>query len=64
MKIKWTNKLSGEVGYVKVIHKKERYFENTFDVAEAKKFTKTTLAKALEQLEEFCADNTYEAVND
>lgn len=62
MKIKWTNKWSGEVGFVKIIHTKEKYFENTFDETEAKVFTKSTIKKALKQLDEFCADNTYEAV--
>ena len=32
MKIQWKNKWSGETGYVKVVHNKEQYFENTFDV--------------------------------
>lgn len=62
MKIKWTNKWSGEVGFVKIIHAKDRYFENTFDEAEAKVFAKNTVKKALAQLDDFCPDNVYEAV--
>ena len=62
MKIKWTNKFSGETGYVKRISKKGKYFENTFDIGEAKLFSKATIDKALEELAQYCADNTYEAV--
>ena len=62
MRIKLTNKWSGEVGFVKCIHTKEKYFENTFDESEAKVFTKTTVTKALKQLNEYCSDNTYESV--
>ena len=62
MKIKWTNKWSGEVGFVKLINVKGRYFENTFDESEAKVFSKNTVKKALTQLNEFCDSNTYETV--
>ena len=62
MKIKWTNKWSGEVGFVKCINTKQKYFENTFDEAEAKAFTKNTIKKALIQVAEYCDWNTYEAV--
>lgn len=34
----WENKWSGERGYVKVIRESKGYFENTFDVNEARKF--------------------------
>ena len=36
--IKWTNKYSNETGYVRVIRKSLKYFENTFDVRLARKF--------------------------
>lgn len=62
MKIKWTNKWSGETGFVKTVNTKKKYFENTYDVNDAKVFTKTTGNKALPKLDEYCADNTYELV--
>lgn len=63
MKIKWTNKWSGEVGFVKSINTKESYFENTFDEAEAKVFAKSTIARALKQLATFADWNDYETVS-
>lgn len=36
--IKWENKYSGETGYVKKINKKKSYFENTYDIDEAKTY--------------------------
>lgn len=63
MKIKWTNKFSGEVGFVKDINTKKKYFENTFDESEAKVFSTKTLAKTMEQLAAFCEQNTYEAIS-
>ncbi len=62
MKIQWTNKYSGERGYVKTIHKKEKFFENTFNKEEAKTFTVRTLEKTIKALESYCEQNTYEAV--
>lgn len=62
MKIRWTNKWSGEVGFVKTIHVKDKYFENTFDESEAKVFTDKAIAKALARLNEYCTDNIYETV--
>ncbi len=62
MKIKWTNKWSGETGYVKAVHNKEQYFENTFDADEAKNFSVRIIKKIMEHLEQFCSDNTYTAV--
>ncbi len=59
MKIQWTNKWSGEQGFVKEIHNKEQYFENTFDKKEAKMFSPRLVKKAVENLERFCPDNTY-----
>ena len=36
--LKWTNKFSGEEGYVASVSKAKGYFINTFDKAEAKKY--------------------------
>ena len=62
MIIKWTNRFSGEVGYVKALNYRERYFENTWDQREAKIFSKDTVAQALEVLSDYCPQNIYEAV--
>lgn len=64
MKIQWKNKWSGETGYVKVVHNKEQYFENTFDADEAKNFSVRIIKKIIGHLEQFCSDNTYTAVSD
>ena len=62
MIIKWMNRFSGEVGYVKKLNYRERYFENTWDQKEAKIFSKDTVNQALEVLQEYCPQNIYEAV--
>jgi len=62
MVIRWTNKFSGETGFVKKINKKAGYFENTFVMEEAKSFTENTGKKALADLPVLCQDNTYELV--
>lgn len=62
MKIKWTNKWSGDEGFVKCINTKGKYFENTTDESEAKVFNKKTIKKTIQQLENFCDWNNYEAI--
>jgi hypothetical protein len=37
-RIQWTNKYSGEVGYVKTVSAAKKCFINTFDKDEARKF--------------------------
>ena len=37
--IKWTNKFSGETGYVKSLRKAKGCFINTFDKEEARRFS-------------------------
>lgn len=63
MKIKWTNKFSHEQGFVKAINKKGKYFENTFDIAEAKNFACKTIGSNIALLNEYCVDNVYSAVD-
>lgn len=36
--IKWTNKYSGETGFVKSVSNKEKHFNNTFDLGEARSY--------------------------
>ena len=54
MIIKWTNKFSGESGYVKSISVKGKHFNNTYNKDEARVFTsKGRLTAALNQLKSF-----------
>lgn len=46
MIIKWINRFSGEVGYVKSISIKEGHFNNTFDISEARKLANLGTLKA------------------
>lgn len=62
MKIKWTNKWSGDTGYVKSINSKKKEFENTFNESEAKVFSKNVITRTIKQLDSYCDWNTYEAV--
>ena len=63
MVIKWTNKCSGEQGFVKTIKKKEGHFVNTFEIAEAKSYSPKSVKQTINLLEQLCGDNTYEGVD-
>lgn len=41
--LKWRNRFSGETGYVKSVSPKNHCFFNTFDKAEAKKYTSESM---------------------
>ena len=45
-KIQWTNKVSGETGYVMNFSKKQGHFENTFEESQAKEYKTEAAAKA------------------
>lgn len=64
MIIRWTNKYSGEQGFVKKLNHKEGYFENTFDPSEALSVSakKGVAARTITLLDKYCSDNTYEAI--
>lgn len=62
MIIQWKNKYSGETGFVKKLNHKKGFFENTFDANEARKFSAKTVDNTLALLNEWCSDNTYEAI--
>lgn len=64
MKIQWTNKCSGEQGYVKEIKRKDGHFVNTFDKSEARVYSSKGTAQAINVLDNLCPDNTYAAVGD
>lgn len=59
MIIKWTNKFSGETGYVRTINRKGEYFENTYDREQARDYK--SAEKVIQVLERYCSDNTYAA---
>lgn len=63
--IKWTNRFSGEQGYVQSIVKAEGHFVNTYEAAEAKTFNRQSdITRALNTLSAIgeCEDNDFEAV--
>lgn len=62
MVIQWTNKCSGEQGFVKKLNRKGRYFENTFERREAATVKAADAQKTIALLESYCPDNSYEAV--
>lgn len=45
--LKWTNKFSGETGFVKNVSSKENCFHNTFDEAEAKRYNSASIARRM-----------------
>lgn len=57
--IQWTNKWSGEQGFVKSLNRKENYFENTFDKNEAKQFSESAITQTVNLLTKFEANNDY-----
>ena len=62
MKIRWTNKWSKEQGYVRCINKKGGYFENTFNIEEAKNFPAKSVSITLRWLDKHEPDNTYDTI--
>lgn len=65
VKLKWTNKYSGETGFVAQISTKNRRFVNTFDQNEAKEYSEKAVKGLLTKLESFheTDNNTFEVVN-
>ena len=52
--IAWENRFSGEKGYVKSVSKAKGYFENTFDINEAKVYKSTkTIANDMSAIKNF-----------
>lgn len=45
--LKWTNKYSGETGYVESISSKENCFHNTFEASEAKQYKSMAIANRM-----------------
>ena len=64
-RLMWRNKWSGETGYVKSIQATKGYFENTFDVNEARKYkSENECLAAIETLSAIgeCENNEFEIV--
>ena len=64
--IKWTNKFSNESGYVKSVKKADGHFVNTYDVSEAKVYSRQyDLDRAMKTLEDIgeTENNTFEIID-
>lgn len=63
--IKWTNRYSGEEGYVSSILSSEGHFENTFDISVSKKYYHSEAEKAINLLHEIgeAENNDFTIVN-
>ena len=51
--IKWTNKFSGETGFVASVSTKNQCFVNTFDQESAKKYSEKSIAGIMKKLEDY-----------
>lgn len=63
--IKWTNKYSGESGFVEEINKIEKHFINTYDQSQARRYSTASNAKrAIESLTRYgeAENNIFEVV--
>ena len=61
--LKWTNKFSGETGYVQSISAKESHFNNTFEAGDAKRYkTEKSANQAIKTLSKYgeCDNNNFE----
>ena len=45
--LKWTNKFSGDTGFVESISSKEKHFVNTFEQKDAKVYASISIAKRM-----------------
>ena len=64
VKIKWTNKYSGETGYVESVSSKNKCFVNTFEKKEAKEYSEKAVKGILTKLDSYneTENNTFEVV--
>ena len=61
--IKWTNKYSYETGYVASVSTKNECFVNTFEEAEAKRYSEKSVAGIMKKLEAYeTEDNDFEVI--
>ena len=64
VKIKWTNKYSGETGYVESVSSKNRCFINTPNKKDAKSYSEKSVKGILTKLESYgeTENNNFEVV--
>ncbi len=62
--IKWTNKYSGETGYVASLSTKNECFINTFEEEKAKRYSEKSVAGIMKKLEAYneTEDNDFEFI--
>ena len=62
--LKWTNKYSGDTGYVASLSTKSQCFVNTFDMGEAKRYSEKAVKGILTKLENYheTDNNIFEVV--
>ena len=62
--LKWTNKYSGETGYVASVSTKEKCFINTFSMEEAKRYAEKAVKGIMTKLESYheTDNNIFETV--
>ena len=62
--LKWTNKYSGETGYVASVSTKEQCFVNTFNMDEAKRYSEKAVAGSMKKLEAYheTENNDFEVI--
>jgi len=62
--LKWTNKYSGDTGYVASISTKAECFVNTFDKDEAKRYSEKSVKGIMTKLEKYheTDNNIFEAI--
>ena len=62
--LKWTNKYSGETGYVALISTKGQCFICTFDIEEAKRYSEKAVKGIMTKLENYheTDNNIFEAI--
>ena len=62
--LKWTNKYSGETGYVASLSAKSQCFVNTFDISEAKRYSEKAIKAIMTKLSSYheTDDNIFEMI--
>ena len=51
--IKWTNKFSGETGYIASLSTKNECFNNTFELEDAKRYSEKSVPGIMKKLEAY-----------
>ena len=64
--VKWTNKFSGETGYIASVSTKNKSFINTFEKSEAKEYSDKYVKNVLSKMEEYgeTENNDFEVISE